>query len=105
MRTFLPIKAMIDEVTTVFGIPREKMGHIRVWEDNAGCLALAQLKSPQVTPSAKFYAIKLHWFREQLEPNDIEILKIDTEVQLADLWTKPFTKERFEQLRKLVCGW
>jgi hypothetical protein len=76
-----------------------------VWEDNAACLILANLKEPQQTPRSKFYAIKLHWFKEQLVPNQIEIKKVDSEFQKADLWTKPFTQEKFEQLRLLVCGW
>ena len=105
MRVLLPIKNMVDEITGVFSIDRDRLGRVRVWEDNAGCLALAKMKEPQVTPASKFYAIKLHWFKEQLEPHKIELHKIETDVQLADLWTKPFGRERFEELRKLVCGW
>ena len=106
MRDLLPIKKIINEVTDAFEVERDKTAFVTTcWEDNAGCLILANLKEPQTTPRSKFYAIKLHWFKEQLVPEQIEIKKVNTEFQKADLWTKPFTKEKFEQLRLLVCGW
>jgi hypothetical protein len=106
MRDLLPIKTIINEVTDAFKVKRDKTSYVTTcWEDNAGCLILANLKEPQTTPRSKFYAIKLHWFREQLVPNSIEIKKVDTALQKADLWTKPFSKEKFEELRLLVCGW
>ena len=52
----------------------------------------------------KWYAIKYHWFRTQLEPNGVELKKIDTKIQKGDLFTKPFKRDRFEELRKLVLG-
>ena len=105
MRILLPVKNVIDELTEVLEIERET--ETIVHEDNAGCLALATLKQPQVTPASKFYAIKLHWFKEQLRkgPKGIWIEKVETDSQKADLWTKPFAAEKFLQLRKLVCGW
>ena len=106
MRELLPIRKIIHEVTDAFQVKRDKTGFVTTcWEDNSGCLILANLKPPQTTPQSKFYAIKLHWSREQLVLNQIEIKKVNTEYQKADLWTKPFTKEKFEQLRLLVCGW
>ena len=76
-----------------------------VHEDNQGALRLAQMEPGRNTPRSKFYAIKLHWFREQLVPQSIETKKVDMKYQKADLWTKPFTNEKFEELRLLVCGW
>jgi hypothetical protein len=106
MRDLIPVKSIINEVTDAFGIDRDKTAFVTTcWEDNAGCLILANLKEPQTTARSKFYAIKLHWFREQLVPQQIEIKKVNTEFQKADLWTKPFTTQKFEQLRLLVCGW
>ena len=106
MRDLIPIKKIIDEVTDAFEVQRDKTGFVTTcWEDNPGCLILANLKEPQTTPRSNFYAIKLHWFKEQLVPQQIEIKKVNTEFQKADLWTTPFTKEKFEQQRLLVCGW
>jgi hypothetical protein len=106
MRMLLPIKEIITEVTDAFDVDRDRIGYVTTcWEDNAGCLALANLAQPRTTPRSKFYAIKLHWFKEQLVPHQIVIKKIGTDLQKADLGTKCFTKEKFEELRLLVCGW
>ena len=99
-------RQIINEVTDAFAVPRDKVASVTTcWEDNAGCLILANLALPQTTPQSKFYNIKLHWFRDQLVPEKIVIKKINTELQKADLWTKTFTKTKFEELRLLVCGW
>jgi hypothetical protein len=35
---------------------------VTVWEDNDGCLTLANLAPGQQTPRSKFYDCKVHWF-------------------------------------------
>ena len=45
--------------------------HISVHEANAGCLVLAKMELSKMTPQSKDYCTKYHWFREQLEPNQI----------------------------------
>ena len=43
-----------------------------------------------------------------MQPNSTEhvvVKKIDTDEQLADILTKGLTKVKFEQLRKMLCGW
>ena len=76
-----------------------------VWEDNIGALTLGNLEAGKMTPRLKHYAIKYHWFRSKLEPNQIEVRKIDTKLQKADILTKGLRKEPFERVRKLLCGW
>ena len=61
-----------------------------VFEDNQGCLTLANLEPPRMTPRSKYYALKYHWFRTQLKPNNIIIHAIDTTSQLTDIFTKAF---------------
>jgi hypothetical protein len=79
--------------------------HIKTHEDNAGALKLAQLEYPWMTPRMKWYAVKYHWFRTQLEPNGVELVKINTAIQKGDLFTKGFARLRFEALRRLLLGW
>jgi len=87
-------------------VPRDELTKVvQVWEDNEGCLILANMKPPQLTPRSKHYAVKYHWFKEQLVPEEIEIKKIHTLQQKADLGTKCFTKQKFLELRLMVCGW
>ena len=79
--------------------------HILVHEDNAGCLVLAKMEPPQMTPQLKHYGTKYHWFREKLKPNGIQLYKIDTERQLGDICTKGLRREAFERIRKFLMGW
>ena len=76
-----------------------------VHEDNLGALRLAQMEPGRNTPRSKFYAIKYHWFRSYLKPNEIELQHIDSSLQKADMLTKSLTTHVFEQNRKLSCGW
>ena len=76
-----------------------------IWEDNMGALTLANLDPGHNTPRSKFYDSKVHWLRSYLKPKQIEVKKIDTALQLADLFTKPLTRETFVKLRKLLTGW
>ena len=76
-----------------------------VWEDNNGCLILANMEPGRNTPRSKHYAIKQHWFRSHLEPGVIEIKKIDTTEQKADILTKGMGREKFKEIRLLLCGW
>ena len=73
-----------------------------VYEDNAGAIVVATC--PRMTPSSKFIAVKYHWFRDHVGKN-FEIEKIDSEVQLADIFTKGLREEKFVKIRKLLCGW
>ena len=82
--------------------------HVRVHEDNAGALTLAKMEPGQMTPRSKHYALRYHWFRQQLSPHGprkIELLKIDTKDQLGDIFTKPLKKPQFQYLRNKLMGW
>ena len=79
-----------------------------VFEDNNGALTLATL--PCITPQSKFFAVKLHFFKEHVKteanPNGhIHIQKIDTKDQLADVFTKGLVEEKFRPLRDRLMGW
>ena len=76
-----------------------------VHEDNQGALTLANLKPSPDTPRSKFYALKLHWFRSWLKPNNIEIKFCPTKLQKADFLNKAQPISTFEANRKLAMGW
>jgi hypothetical protein len=107
MRELLPFKRLFlavsrgiglgDDVTTTF--------KTTVWEDNNGALSLANMEPGRMTPRSKHYAVKYHWFRSHLAPNSVEVQKIDTTLQKADIFTKGLRKEKFWIIRKLLCGW
>jgi hypothetical protein len=76
-----------------------------VHEDNQGALRLAKMEPGRNTPRSKFYAIKHHWFRSWLKPQEIELEYIETKKQKADILTKSLGTADFEENRKLSCGW
>jgi len=79
--------------------------HVKIHEDNAGALTLSNLEPRRMTPRSKHYAVKYHWFREHIGPRNIKIIKIPTESQLGDLFTKGLCRVAFERLRKKLMGW
>ena len=107
MKELLPMKFLVQEVCKGVGLDPEHVAtiHSTVWEDNSACLTLANLEPPRMTPRSKHIAVKYHWFRSKLKPNKIEIKKIDTKEQLADILTKGLRAEQFRKIRKLLMGW
>jgi hypothetical protein len=95
MRDVLPIKMLATDISENVGLPREHITHFRttVWEDNAGALKLATLEPGRMTPRSKWYGIKYHWFRSNLKPNCIDIIKIASADQRADFLTKSLRSE------------
>jgi hypothetical protein len=76
-----------------------------VWEDNVGAVTLANMEQGRIMPRSKFYAIKMHWFRSKLKPNNIVIKKIDSNEQKANIFTKGLRIIKFAANRFLLCGW
>ena len=107
LRVLLPLRIILDEVTTSLRLKQEPHSVIKstIFEDNQACLALATSDPPKMTPRSKSIAVKYHWFREHLEPGVVDILPIASSEQLADIFTKPLGPIQFEYLRKKLLGW
>ena len=107
MREVLPLRSLVKTAAAGCGINTDCLTTFKtaVWEGNAGAWTLANLDPDQTTPRSKFCGSKVHWFRSYLKPNQIEVKKIDTKSQLADLHTKALVKDVFVCLRKLLMGW
>jgi hypothetical protein len=107
MRELLPFKNLVTSMATVIGFDESESTRIQtvVHEDNAGALTLANMDAGRITPRSKFYAIKLHWFRSKLKPNNIIVVKVETTKQKADIITKGLRKIKFKENRFLLCGW
>ena len=106
-RELMPILDIVEEIGEAVGLG-QSMGprmHVRIHEDNAGALILAETVPPQFTPRSKHYAVKTHWFREQLIRRSISVVKIVTTEQLGDIFTKCLPIAQFEYLRKKLMGW
>jgi hypothetical protein len=107
MRELLPFRNLAIEISSHLGLGEDQLATIKstVWEDNVGALTLANLEPPRITPKSKHFGVKYHWFRSELKPNEIEIKKVDTDLQLADILTKALRREKFKEMRKLFLGW
>jgi len=55
-------------------------------------------------PRTCHYAAELYWFQEHLQ-DGINIVRIDTDQQRADIATKGLAPHEFEPKRKLIMGW
>jgi hypothetical protein len=107
MRDLLPFKRLFLAVANGIGLADDVLTTFKttVWEDNNGALTLAKMEPGRMTPRSKHYAVKYHWFRSHLSPNQVEIDKIDTNLQKADIFTKGLRTDKFRVIRKLLCGW
>ena len=107
MKSVLPLQRIFKALASGLGFTREQQAHFKtsVWEDNQGALSLANLEPGRVTPRSKHYAIKYHWFRSHLKPNKVDVKRIDTTNQKADILTKGLRTEQFQSIRKKLCGW
>jgi hypothetical protein len=108
----LPFKELVSEVVEGIGLDKKKIVVVTqssVFEDNAGAIVVA--RSPRMTPTSKFIAVKYHWFRDHIDTNGnkskpIKILKIDGKVNPADIFTKcKSVAKEFRVLRFLLCRW
>jgi hypothetical protein len=79
--------------------------HVKIHEDDVGALALGKLEPRHKTPRSKHYTIKYHWFHEHIGPRNIELVKISSEDQLGDIFTKRLSRVLFSCLQKKLMGW
>ena len=106
MKEILPLRELIIEVcgSVVLELKEISTMHSTIWEDNSGCVVLANLEVPRMTPRSKHYAVQYHWFQDKLKPNNIKVEKLETDLQLANIFTKTLQTDKFEKLRKLLLG-
>ena len=106
MRELLPMRGLLHEIVTKMKLTasEEVKIHSTVFEDNNGALILAS--APKLTPRTKHIAVKYHFFRSHIgEDKGVQIKKIDTTEQKADIFTKGLQAETFTTIRKLLMGW
>jgi hypothetical protein len=105
MRDLLPMRNLLSEIAEVLLISglTTPITHSTVFEDNANALQLAIV--PRMTPRSKHIAIKYHFFRSHVKQGSIQVVKIDTRIQKADILTKGLSKITFQLIRGLLLGW
>lgn len=105
LRTVLPIRALLIELSTAIGISAAIRStiHARVFEDNAGALLLAN--NHRLTTRTRMFLCKLHHFWQHVKDKTVQIEKVDTKENKSDYFTKGLSRELFETIRKLNQGW
>jgi hypothetical protein len=88
-QTHLIVHTMIDYGVTYKSVP--------LMYDNSSAICLAQ--NPVFHGRAKHIKVRHHFLRDHVEKRDIVMKYIDTEKQLADIFTKPLDASRFAALR------
>ena len=74
-----------------------------VFEDNASCIVLAHSEGTKVR--TKHISLKWHRFKDHICSGDIKVVKIDTNLNWADIFMKPLCKVKHESLRRFIMGW
>ena len=104
MRDLLPTRHLIEDVLMTLSIKLEEVfTHSTVFEDNKGAITLAS--ALKLTPRMKHIGIKYHFFRQFVSDGTVKIKHIESENQLADIFTKGLPVIKFERLRKALMGW
>jgi hypothetical protein len=62
-------------------------------------------QSPKLRPRTKHINLNYHHFRDAVEKGEISIHKIDTNDQIADIFTKALPLELLRKFRHLIMGW
>ena len=105
LRTLLPIRALLIEVSMAIGLEESMRAtvHARVFEDNAAALQLATQQ--RITRRTRYYLVKWHHFWNSVNKGEVSIHRIETSRQAADYLTKGLAREVFERIRKINQGW
>lgn len=106
MRELLLLQKVFNKILQIMNVTASKVSSISsVWEDNAAVLTLMQAPLPKMTPQTKHIAVKYHWFCQHLCRGEIEVKKISTDQQKADIFMKGLHTEAFLHHHKILLGW
>ena len=99
------MRRLMKEIGEKMSLQLQEKGllHSVVFEDNNGALGLAT--SPRLTPRTKHIAVKYHFFKSHIGVRQengrdvgIAIIKIESEFQKADIFTKGLPMADYERI-------
>lgn len=73
---------------------------IKIFEDNQSAIRISY--NPENNPRLKHVDIEFNFIKEKIEKGIIEIVKIKTEDQEADILTKPLSKIKFDKFCRMI---
>ena len=95
-------EALFVQGMVEFLVPAEKLSGIRVLEDNAGAIALAD--NPISSSNSKHIDVRHHFLRELVDKRKIKVEHVGSEEQHADVLTKALPRATFEVHRDFLLG-
>lgn len=93
LKELIWLKNLLQEIVGSMNIPK-------LYIDNQSAIKL--IKNPEFHRRTKHIDVKYHFIRENFEKHVFEPEYICTDNQLADILTKPLSKEKFERFRQLI---
>ena len=85
----------MKEFISNLGVIPSASGPMKIFCDNTGTIALA--KESRFHKSTKHIKRRLNSIPDQVKVGDIEICKIHTDLNVADLLTKPVSRAKHDQ--------
>ena len=79
------------------GVGSMQVAPCEIMIDNASAYDLAH--NPEFHARTKHFGTKYHYTRQIIKDKEIELVKVPTELQVADILTKPLPPSRFRELR------
>ena len=87
-------EALFVQGMVEFLVPAEKLSGIRVLEDNAGAIALAD--NPNSSSNSKHIDVWHHFLRDLVDKKKIEVEHVGSEEQHADTLAKALPRATFD---------
>ena len=104
MREQLPLIQLLKEVVAhkIDATLQPTTIHCKAFEDNSGALEMA--KVPKMRPRTKHLNNVYHHFRESVHNNEVMLIAVRSDEQLADLLTKPLPDTLFQRFRDQILN-
>ncbi|KAK7585906.1 hypothetical protein V9T40_000085 [Parthenolecanium corni] len=103
---YISLSEAVTEVIYLLGVckqllPSESIQPVSIFEDNLGAVCIANLGN--FTKKSKHIGVHYHFVHEAIKRGQIEVVKVDSADNLADIFTKSLTKHLYVNLRILLC--
>ena len=111
LRELIPMRRAFDDMIKAFNLESQHPVTVKskIFEDNNGAISTAS--TPKMTPRTKHIAVKYHFVKNYFAKKRVtadhpfDLLKIDTLIQKADIFTKGLPEVSFIRLRRLLCNY
>ena len=104
LREVIPLMILMEEINTTFPILLGAPEFIfTVHEYNQSCIKMAQ--ADKFSPCTKHIALEYHHFRSFVKSKRVTIKYCRTEIQKADILTKPLSDALFFCLCHMLIVW